>query len=60
MRLSAKSKYYVINSDQLDDEFDLQLDGIEIERVDGYKYLGFNMQDSADFSEHISSRLKAA
>ena len=43
MRLSVKSKYFVINSNQFDDEFELRLDGIEIERVNGYKYLGFNM-----------------
>ena len=60
IRLSEKSKYYVINNDHLYDDLELKLDGIYIERVNRYKSLGFNMQNSADFSEHISNRLQSA
>ena len=48
MRLSTKSKYFVINSDELDDELELTLDGVVIERVEEYKYLGFTMKPKAD------------
>ena len=48
MRLSNKSKNYAVNSDELDDEFELTLDGVEIARVDEYKYFGFIMKSKAD------------
>ena len=48
----------MINSDHIDDEFDLRFDEIVIESVNWYKYLAFNTQDSADFSEHILNRLQ--
>ena len=60
MRLSDKSKYFVINSDELDDEYDLVLDGIEIERVGEYKYLGYRIQETVDCDSHLQSRLQAA
>lgn len=34
MRLSDKSKFFIINPDIEDDEYSLVLDGIDLERVD--------------------------
>ena len=41
-RLSMKSKYCMINSDEFDDGFELVLNRLAVKRVDEHKYLRFN------------------
>ena len=60
MRLSTKSKFFVISSDELDDEYELELDGISVQRVDEYKYLGYVVRDDVDYAGHVEARLEAA
>ena len=36
------------------------MDEIEIERVNEYKYLGFEMSEQIDYSKHLENRFKAA
>ena len=48
MRLSTKSKYCMINSDEFDDGFELVLNNLAVERVNEHKYLRFNIQITKD------------
>ena len=41
MEIADKSKYFIINEDISDQSFSLSFNGIIIDKVNSYKYLGF-------------------
>ena len=56
MRISPKS-FLILNSDIQDDEFSLNLDNIEIERVDQYKYLSYQITEDGNMFDQVKCRL---
>ena len=60
LEISEKSKFFIMNADEDDLEYNISIAEQSIERVYSLKYLGFNVSKDLDYCHHLDERLLAS
>ena len=60
MRISSKSGFLITNAEASENDYTLVFNNVQIQRVESYKYLGFEFCSDGNMLQHMDERIKKA